>query len=293
MIGKTENTPVHPATFNHHVTRHVYFTALRRVTYTFNSKMDTSYGNYGEGGFSTDAQFNEYNASQRTQQTRTTLSPVTIKQINDATQPIADGEFVVNNVSLNMVSFVGVVRKVESTTSAHNITIEDGTGSVEVRRWVDEKAMSAAQETEKYQALENKYVYVTGSLKEFNQKKNVLHAVFREITDHNEVLYHLLYAISNHLEAQGLLKSDGSSAAKSEPGLFVSGAAEDVKSGDVMDKIMALIAANTPSMPEGVPARWISDNLGLSVEEVKEKCHELSEMAKIYQGYDESSYFSV
>lgn len=252
--------------------------------------MDTSYGNFGEGGFSTDAQFNEYNASQRTQQTRSTLSPVTIKQINDATQEIADGEFQVNNVTLNMVSFVGVVRKVDGSTSAHNITIEDGTGSVEVRKWVDEKITTAAQETEKYQALENKYVYVTGSLKEFNLKKNVQHAVFREITDHNEVLYHMLYAISNHLEAQGLLKLG---AAKTEPGLFVAGAAEDVQGGDVLDKIMALIAENTPSMPEGVPARWISDNLGISVDEVKDKCHQLSELAKIYQGYDESSYFSV
>lgn len=249
-----------------------------------------SYGNYGEGGFSTDAQYNEYNASQRTQATRSTLSPVTIKQINDATQPIADGEFVVNNVTLNMVSFVGVVRKVESTTSAHNITIEDGTGSVEVRRWVDEKVTSAAQETEKYQALENKYVYVTGSLKEFNQKKNVQHAVFREITDHNEVLYHMLYAISNHLEAQGLLKHSG---AKSEPGLFVAEAADNAPGGEAIDKVLALVAANTASMPEGVPAKWISDNLGLSEEEVKEKCHQLSEMGKIYEGYDESSYFIV
>lgn len=252
--------------------------------------MDTSYGNFGEGGFSTDAQFNEYNASQRTQQTRSTLSPVTIKQINDASQPIADGEFTVNNVSLNMVSFVGVVRKVDSSASAHNITIEDGTGSVEVRKWVDEKVTTAAQETEKYQALENKYVYVTGSLKEFNLKKNVQNAVFREITDHNEVLYHLLYAITNHLEAQGLLKTSG---AKSEPGLFVDGAAEDVREGDSMDKIMNLIAENTPSMVEGVPATWISYNLGIPVEEVKEKCHQLAEMAKIYQGHDESSYLSV
>lgn len=273
----------------YHVTMPIIATRSYSSFLSLLFKMDTSYGNYGDGGFSTDAQFNEYNTSQRAQQTRSTLSPVTIKQINDATQPVSDGEFVVNNVSLNMVSFVGVVRKVENTTSAHTITIEDGTGSVDVRRWVDEKVTTAAQETERFLALENKYVYVTGALKEFNQKKNVQHATIREITDHNEVLYHMLYAISNHLEAQGLMKTEP----KAENGLFVQGTLAAGLGLDVLDKIMALIAANTPSMPEGVPATWISDNLGLSVDEVKEKCHQLSEMAKIYQGYDEASYLSI
>lgn len=251
-----------------------------------------NYGNYNDGGFNQDAQYSDYNTSQR-QQTRSTLSPVTIKQIHDSTQPVPDGEFEVNNVALNMVSFVGVVRKVENNTSAVTITIEDGTGSVDVRKWVDEKIATAAEEGERFLALENKYVYVTGALKEMQLKKSIQHANIREIEDYNEVTYHMLYAISNHLEAQGLMKK----GAKQENGLFVSEnsgvAASNGDSGSVSDKIMNVITSNTPSMPEGVPIQWIGDLLGILTDVVREQCLQLSEMGKVYQGYDESSYLSM
>lgn len=251
-----------------------------------------NYGNYGDGGFNQDAQYSEYNNSQR-QQTRSTLSPVTIKQIHDSSQPVPDDEFVVNNVSLNMVSFVGVVRKVENNTSAVTITIEDGTGSVDVRRWVDEKIATAAEEGERFSALENKYVYVTGALKEMQLKKQIQHATIREVSDYNEVTYHMLYAIENHLAAQGLLKSG---TKQESNGLFVSengGAGNAGGSGDVADQIMSVISSNTASMPEGVPVGWIGDQLGVSVDVVREKCLYLSEMGKVYQGYDEGSYLSI
>lgn len=251
-----------------------------------------NYGNYGDGGFNQDAQYSENSNSQRLQ-TRSTLSPVTIKQIHDSSQPVPDDEFVVNNVALNMVSFVGVVRKVENNTSAVTITIEDGTGSVDVRKWVDEKIATAAEEGERFLALENKYVYVTGALKEMQLKKSIQHATIREVADYNEVVYHMLYAIENHLAAQGLMKSG--TKQENGNGLFVSenGNSAAAGSGDIADQIMSVISSNTASMPEGVPVGWIGDQLGVLVDVVKEKCHYLSEMGRVYQGYDEGSYLSI
>lgn len=259
-----------------------------------------NYTNYGDGGFSTDAQYNDMGGGEGSQrqllQTRNTLSPVTIKQINDATQPVPDGEFIINKVTLNMVSFVGVVRRVDNQTSSITITIEDGTGSVDVKKWVDEKVSTAHEEAEFYLALENKYVYVTGALKEFNQKKAINHAVIRAVTDHNELIYHLMYTVRTHLAAEGLVdvaKQENSS------GLFVSGtSASDGGAGDVSkfndyDRIMAVITSNSVSMLEGVPVKWISDSLGISENDVKNICQNLSEQGKIYQGYDEATYLSI
>lgn len=252
------------------------------------------YGNHGDGGFSHDSGFNENgNGGSQRQQTRSSLTPVTIRQINEATQPVPDGEFTVNNVSLNMVSFVGVIRKVENQTSAVILTIEDGTGSVDVKRWVDDKTTTAAEETETFQAMENSYVYVTGALNEFNQKKAIQQSKIVQITDHNEVLYHMLYSISNHLEAQGLLNVG---AVKSEGnGLFVS--ADSAASGsdglDIQDRIMSVITSNSLAMPEGVPVSWISGSLGVSVDVIQDKCQFLAEQGKIYQGYDEGAYLCV
>ena len=88
---------------------------------------------YG-GGFSTDGGYSNDGGSQKIQQVRSSLTPVTIKQINEAKQPVPDGEFQIHNVDLNMVSFVGIVREVQDLTSNLLITIEEGTGAVEVRK---------------------------------------------------------------------------------------------------------------------------------------------------------------
>ena len=57
-----------------------------------------------------------------------------------------------------MISFVGVVRKVDNNNATIVITIEDGTGSIEVRVWISEQITTAEQETQKYEALLNRYV---------------------------------------------------------------------------------------------------------------------------------------
>ncbi|QBM86934.1 replication factor A2 [Metschnikowia aff. pulcherrima] len=263
---------------------------------SFKHTMDYgNYGNYGDGGFNADSGYTDMGAgegSQRTQQTRNTLSPVTIKQINDATQPVPDGEFTINKVSLNMVSFVGVVRKVENQTSAVVVTIEDGTGSVDVKKWVDDKLTTANEEAELYLAMESKYVYVTGALKEFNQKKAIQHAHIREIIDHNELIYHMLYTIHTHLEAEGLLNAPKQ---ESSSGLFVGNTNEGSASAGLndQDRIMAVITANSGSMLEGVPVKWISDTLNIPENHVRATCQYLSDEGKVYQGYDENAFLCV
>ncbi|EMG47178.1 Replication factor A protein 2, putative [Candida maltosa Xu316] len=124
------------------------------------------YDNYNGGGFSNNSQggftADNQGSSQRAPagQTRQKLTPVTIKQINDATQPVPDSEFKVHNVELNLVSFVGVVRKVENNGATVLITIEDGTGTVEVRRWVDEQNTSADEESQKFEEMLNPKVFL-------------------------------------------------------------------------------------------------------------------------------------
>lgn len=240
-----------------------------------------SFGGYGEGGgFSADG--HDDNSSQRANIVKTTLTPVTIKQINDATQPIPDGDFKVGNVELNTVSFMGVIRKVDAQASAIILTIEDGTGSIEVRKWIDDNTTSSAQEAEKYENSLNSYVYVGGALKEFNSKKNIQNAYIYPITDHNEVLYHNLSAIQVHLKAQGL------SSSKSND-LFVKD--DDLtNSNSTTDSILKILKENSAVMQEGIPISYITQKLNISADVALKHCHELIEAGKIYTGYDDSSF---
>jgi replication factor A2 len=87
------------------------------------------------------------------------LRPVTIRQILNAQQPAAEGDFTIDGVQLGQVSllraqllderlahslpqltFVGVVRNVSSFPTNVSYSVEDGTGSIDVRQWLDGNA---------------------------------------------------------------------------------------------------------------------------------------------------------
>lgn len=247
-----------------------------------------SFGNYGDGGFQEQDSFQNDQPSSQKQQLRTSLTPVTIKQINESTQPFPDAEFQINGVSLNMVSFCGVIRKIENTSSAIVLTIEDGTGSIAIRRWVDANVTTADEEANLYFAMQDKYVLVTGALKEFNQKKNIQNTTIREIKDHNELVYHNLSAIYTHIKAQGITRSN-----KDE--LFVSddAGASQKNLGSLDDMVYKVVAENSSVMAEGVPIRLISEKLKISSDDASARCLALVEAGRIYSAYDDQAFLSV
>ncbi|CAH6720364.1 replication factor A protein 2 [[Candida] jaroonii] len=249
--------------------------------------MDYSGGfdNY-EGGYNNEDTSFQNDSSQR-QQTRSSLTPVTIKQINESTQPYPDGDFQINKVNLNMVSFIGIFRKIEDRKSALNITLEDGTGAITVRKWVDDSQTSAAEEMAKYESIKGKYVYCTGALKSFSDNKSIQNATIKVIEDHNEITYHYLQAISIHIKAQGItIPKD------SKNDLFVNeGASQSGKSMD--DMVLEIIRNNSATMSEGVPVQLISQNLNITDNQAQERCIALVETGKIYAAYDDQAYLAV
>lgn len=259
----------------------------------------SDFGNYGHGGFGLDSGAGGFNAdasgggfneegagsSSDRQQVRSSLTPVTIKQIDDATQDAPDEEFKVNNVLLNMVSFIGILRKVDATSSLVTLTVEDGTGSIEVRRWIDAAVSSAAEEAEHYEAYLSKYVFVGASVKEFNQKKTLQNATIYPITDHNQLLYHNLNAISHHLKSQGAIFNP-----KAAPQQLLFVAEEKPAAGLMKERVLDVLKEVSMSMQEGVPVSYITQRLNITDEMGEECCQKLLEEGKIYNGVDDGSY---
>jgi replication factor A2 len=249
---------------------------------------DFGYGNFGDGGFSdmsTGGFQADVDGSQKPQQTRSSITPVTIKQVIQAVALGPDLDFRINNVELNMVRVIGVLRKVDTNASAVNLTIEDGSGSMEVRKWTDETASAA--ETEKYSLYLNQYVSVSGALKEFNNKKGIQQATVRPIVDHNQVIYHHLSAIAHHLKAQGL---HARTKPEAENGLFVS---ENDGGNSLQDRVLQVINELTPSMQEGVPIQLIAQKVNATDDTVEHECQALVQSGKIYLGYDDSAFLAL
>ncbi|EGV64885.1 Replication factor A protein 2 [Yamadazyma tenuis] len=246
-----------------------------------------SYGAYGDGGFDQgETSFQQDQQSSQRQGTRSSLTPVTIKQINDSSQPLPDADFQINGVNLNMVSFVGVLRKVDNGNSATTLTIEDGTGALEVRKWIDDNTSSVSEESTKYADMKDKYVYVTGSLKEFSSKKAVQNANITEVTDHNQVLYHNLSAISVHITSQGITK-------KSENALFVGNDDVSHSAGSQEEQVFSTVSSNAASMPEGVPLQLIAQKLNITADEAFVICTKLVEEGRFYTAYDDRSFLAI
>jgi replication factor A2 len=97
---------------------------------------------------------------------------------------------------ISQITFVGQIRTI--STQATNITykLDDGTGLIEVKQWIDSDAPA---ETANPPLQENTYVRVYGRLKPFNNKRHVGAHVVRPITDFNEINMHLLEATYVHL----------------------------------------------------------------------------------------------
>ena len=75
--------------------------------------------------------------------------------------------------------------------------LDDGTGSLDVKQWVDTEDASATSGLG--QQLNGHYVRVLGVLKTFGSKKHVGSHKITPITDYNEVQFHLLEATATHL----------------------------------------------------------------------------------------------
>lgn len=76
--------------------------------------------------------------------------------------------------------------------------MEDGTGSMEVRQWIDQTE-TASDAQKRRELVPDMYVRVNGRLNNFGNKISCVAFQIRPITDFNEITYHFLETIHVHL----------------------------------------------------------------------------------------------
>ncbi|EJD51760.1 nucleic acid-binding protein, partial [Auricularia subglabra TFB-10046 SS5] len=124
------------------------------------------------------------------------VRPVTIRMLMGAESTLPDWGFKIDGLMLESVTIVGKVLQVEKTDTGRRYSLEDSTGQMETRCWIDSQAASIAQDEE---VVDNVYVRVIGTLKEF-QGKRLLHATtVRRVTDDHEIFAHTLDVIATYV----------------------------------------------------------------------------------------------
>lgn len=124
-----------------------------------------------------------------------TLIPVTIKQIITADGDPTGG----NDISLKdgrtlyMVKIVGCVRSFEQKSTNLAIDIEDGTGMIEAKTWMNEGDECSAVANMRQECCQDyAFVRVIGQVKEFDGKRHIQATDIRLLGTKNEFTYHLL-----------------------------------------------------------------------------------------------------
>ena len=235
-----------------------------------------------------------------------TLRPVTIKQVLDATQPHPDADFSIDDVEITQISFVGQIRNISTQTTNITYKLDDGTGTIEVKQWIDADATSMDTDgttTSKPKLLENEWARVWGRLKAFNNKRHVGAHVIRPIVDKMEIQYHLLESTYVHLYfVKGDLasikqESSTTNGMQAQAGYGGAGGAGDVSAGG---KPMPNMTANAkrvlqalktaPQNNEGLHVQNLASIAGMNVADVHKAGDELLSYSMIFTTVDDETW---
>lgn len=288
----------------------------------------TGYGSYGggesgghlEGGFDNGGG-SGFSQSQNDKPAyaRQFIVPVTIKMLNDiAIEGGHDGSFFSHGVELSYVRFIGVIREIDDQNETYTYyKIEDGTGLTSVRVWEndtsesqklndngddDDEGSNSNFKEPKFSSTD--YVEIVATIKEFNNKIQLTPQKMSKITDFNEVPYHLLNVAKHFLMTKNgvTLPSSAGGNAKSES-LFVSDGNEhnnnnnnntsNNKNLSLPDRLLNFIKQHSQSMSDGVPMQFMSQELGLSMNNIEEGINKLIDDGRIFSTTDETQYLPL
>ncbi|GAA5941792.1 Rfa2p [Sporobolomyces koalae] len=120
------------------------------------------------------------------------LRPVTIHQVLSASQAFGDAEFMIDGAECKDVSLVACIRSVNQTTTQATFLVEDGTGQIDCRMWIESSDPDVDMDPRLAALENNRYVRIIGSIKTFAEKRHINAQRVRAIEDFNEINFHLI-----------------------------------------------------------------------------------------------------
>ena len=155
-------------------------------------------GDAGGGGFamggSSQPSSGGRNSTRRSPDEQNVL-PVTIAMMVTS-QTVDDRPQLQDGRVLHRVRFVAAVRNYEDMSTNIEYEVEDGTGMIKVKEWLDDhKENAKTAEIRELTKKEHVYVKITGQLKDYNGNKQVVANSIRPLTTGNELSHHMLEVV--------------------------------------------------------------------------------------------------
>lgn len=240
----------------------------------------------------------------------TTLRAITIKQALDASQPYPEANYQIDGADAASIVFIGQVRNISTQTTNVTYKIDDGTGEIEVKQWIDSSTAADTMETDdgkgpgepgKDQIVLNAYVKVFGRLRAFVNKRFVSAHCVRPLENINELHCHLLESAAVHLFfARGPPGGAGAGAGTGPAGGGTDatmGGADDYDAQNKGLPAMSPLARrvfnllkNEFQSNEGWHMQMMATKLNLPMTEIQRALDELISAGLIYSTVDEYTW---
>ncbi|KAJ5559150.1 hypothetical protein N7461_003122 [Penicillium sp. DV-2018c] len=273
--------------------------------------MDGSYNNYGSfsggggGGGFMPGETNSPAGGKTFDRDNKTLRPVTVKQILDASQPFPEAPFQIDGADVANVLFMGQIRNISTQSTNVTYKIDDGTGEIEVKKWVD-SATADSMDTDdpkppadgKGELQLNGYARVFGSIKSFGNKRYIGAHSVRVLTNINEFHTHLLEATAVHLfftrGPPGAAPAAGGNAAGADAVMGGAGEYNEqnkalASMSPVAKKIYQLLQSE-PQDHSGLHMQVIASRLNIPVTEVARAGEEMLGAGLVFSTLDDQTW---
>lgn len=226
-----------------------------------------------------------------------TILPVTIcmmlqSQSVDERPQLQDGRV------LHRVRFVAAVRNYEDMSTNIEYDVEDGTGMIKVKEWLDDhKENTKTAEMREKTKKEHVYIKVTGQLKDFNGNKQVVADSIRPLATGNELAHHFLEVVYVEQQNRQKLQQPAFSPGFGQPsGRPLQQASNGQQQGDVLrDKIFELMKKETQNGDSGLNINAAVKMLASSHDEgsVRNAFDNMAQEGLIFSTVDEDHYQSA
>ncbi|KAJ5516066.1 hypothetical protein N7527_007626 [Penicillium freii] len=273
--------------------------------------MDGNYNNYnssfggGGGGGFMPGEMNSPAGGKTGDRDNKTLRPVTVKQVLDASQPFPEAPFQIDGADVANVLIMGQVRNISSQSTNVTYIIDDGTGGVEVKKWID-SATADNMDTDdgkapgdgKTEVQLNGFARVFGSMKSFNNKRYIGAHSVRPMSNINALHTHLLEATAVHLFFTRGPPGGAAAGGNAGGADAVMGGADDYSGGQnkalasmslVAKKIYNLLKTE-PQDDTGLHMQVIASKLNMPATEVARAGEELLGAGVIFSTMDEQTW---
>lgn len=196
---------------------------------------------------------------------------------------------------------MGQIRNISAQTTNITYSLDDGTGSVEVKQWIDNDSNSDSMETadapKPSKLVQNGYCRVWGRLKAFNNKRHVGAHVIRPITNMNEINYALLEATAVHLY---FTKGPPNTSGGGEGGAAMANGGDTNGAGNTNGRALPPMTPlarrvynllkETPQSNEGLHVQDLASQLSAGVNDIYKASEELLSTGMIFTTVDDNTW---